>query len=195
MRIADREEFPHLADVLTRAFGADPFHRWLFPDQEARPRRQRMLFERVLAIYDRHGVVYTTTDGSGVALWDPPRDGGPSLTELLSFVVKVLPVFGVRALRIAQGMAPLTSMHPAEPHWYLSVLGTDPARQRGGVGAALLSPVLERCDEENTSAYLESSRLENVPYYERFGFEVVAPVAMPAGGPVVYRMKREPRGQ
>jgi ribosomal protein S18 acetylase RimI-like enzyme len=194
MRPADRAEFPQLASVLVRAFRADPFHRWLFPDENVRARRQLLLFERVLEIYDRHGVVYTADEGSGVALWDPPRDGGPSLVELLTFVFRVLPVFGARALRIAQGMAPLATMHPDEPHWYLSILGTDPERQRSGVGSALLRPVLQRCDEQGTAAYLEASRSENVPYYERFGFEVVAPLAMPSGGPVVYRMRRAPRG-
>ena len=195
MRPARGAEFPDLADVLVRAFWMDPFHRWLFPDERVRPRRQRLLFERVLAIYGRHGVVYTTDDCSGVALWDPPRDGGPSLPELVSFVVRVLPVFGARAFRIAQGMAPMATLHPEEPHWYLSILGTDPECQRSGVGSALLNPVLRCCDEEGTSAYLEASRIENVPYYERFGFEVVAPLAMPAGGPVVYRMRRAARGR
>jgi len=193
MRAAERSEFPHLADVLVRAFWLDPFHQWLFPDEDARPRRQRLLFERVLEIYGRHGAVYTTDDGAGAALWDPPRENGPSLLELVTFVIRVLPVFGVRAFRIAQGMAPMATLHPEEPHWYLSILGADPACQRSGVGTALLRPILQRCDLEGTSAYLEASRIENVPYYERFGFEVVAPLAMPVGGPVVYRMKRAPR--
>jgi GNAT superfamily N-acetyltransferase len=195
MKRAKRSEFPHLADLLVRAFWLDPFHQWLFPDQALRPARQRLLFERVLSIYDRHGRVYTTEEISGVALWDPPRDGGPSLSELFSFVVRVLPVFGARAFRIAQGMAPMATLHPEEPHWYLSILGTDPDHQRSGVGATLLQPVLRRCDREGTSAYLEASRIENVPYYERFGFEVVAPLQMPAGGPTVYRMKRAPLGR
>lgn len=193
MRPADRSEFPQLADVLVRAFWHDPFHQWLFPDEAVRPRRQRLLFERVLDIYDTHGAVFTTDEQGGAALWDPPRDGGPSLVELFSFVVRVLPVFGARALRIAQGMAPMATLHPEEPHWYLSILGTDPAVQKSGVGTALLRPILARCDRDGTSAYLEASRIENVPYYERFGFEVVAPLAMPRGGPVVYRMKRAPR--
>lgn len=193
MRIAERSDFPHLADVLVRAFWLDPFHQWLFPDEGVRPRRQKQLFERVLDIYGRHGAVYTTEDRAGAALWDPPREGGPSLLELVTFVIRVLPVFGARAFRIAQGMAPMATLHPEEPHWYLSILGADPACQRSGVGTTLLQPILQRCDREGTSAYLEASRIENVPYYERFGFEVVAPLAMPAGGPVVYRMKRRPR--
>jgi GNAT superfamily N-acetyltransferase len=193
MRTADRDEFPELAAVLVRAFWLDPFHRWLFPDEGLRPRRQRKLFDRILPIYARHGLVCTTEDRAGVALWDPPRRGGPSLLELLTFVVRVLPVFGARAPLVAQGMAPMATLHPNEPHWYLAVLGTDAERQRSGVGTSLLKPILRRCDDEGTSAYLEASRIENVPYYERFGFEVVAPLAMPNGGPVVYRMKRPPR--
>lgn len=194
MRRAVPADFPQLAELLVQAFRADPFHGWLFPDEAVRPRRQRILFERVLSIYSRHGVIYTNEERSGAALWDPPREGGPSLSELLGFVLRVLPVFGWRALLVAQGMAPLAGLHPQQPHWYLSILGTDPARQRGGVGASLLRPVLERCDRDGVEAYLEASRAENVPFYQRFGFEVVAPLAMPAGGPVVYRMKRRPRG-
>jgi ribosomal protein S18 acetylase RimI-like enzyme len=192
---AVRADFPRLAQALVGAFANDPFHLWLFPEAEGRAARQRLLFDRVLAIYASHGAIYATEDLAGAALWDPPRQGGPSLSELFAFVVRVLPVFGMRAFRIAEGMAPMATLHPAEPHWYLSILGTDPAFQRSGVGTALLRPILERCDAGGTCAYLEASRIENVPYYERFGFEVVAPLPMPRGGPVIYRMKREPRAR
>src|SRR5258706_13743931 len=105
MRPAATADFPRLAEVLVRAFATDPFHLWLFPEQNGRARLQRRLFDRVLAIYGRHGVVYTTDDLAGVAMWDPPREGGPSLVELLAFVFRVLPVFGARAALIARGMA------------------------------------------------------------------------------------------
>lgn len=190
MTPAQPQTFPRLAQVLVRAFWLDPFHQWLFPDEKVRPRRQLLLFERVLAIYGRHGLVCTTGDLAGVAMWDPPRKAGPSLGELCAFVFRVLPVFGTRAVLVAQGMAPVATMQPQDPHWYLSILGTDPSRRSSGVGASLLRPILERCDADGHAAYLEASCIENVPYYERFGFEVVAPLAMPRGGPVVYRMKR-----
>jgi len=195
IRAASPDEYPELAAMLVRSFCSDPFHGWLFPDDAARPVRQSRLFRRLLPLYGRHGVVHTTEDRAGVALWDPPREGGPGLAELLTFVVRVLPVFGWRALAVAEGMAPLAALHPGEPHWYLSVLGSDPARQRRGVGTALLRPVLARCDRDGVAAYLESSRPENVPFYERFGFVVEAPLPMPRGGPSLYRMKRAPRSR
>ncbi|HYB97835.1 MAG TPA: GNAT family N-acetyltransferase [Candidatus Limnocylindrales bacterium] len=192
MRAATGADLAGLTEVLARAFAGDPFHQWLFPDAATRPQRQRKLFDRVLSLYLRNGKVFTTVDGAGAALWDPPRESGPSLGEMLEFAVRVLPVFGSRAGRIARGMKPMVGLHPTAPHWYLSILGTDPLRQRSGVGRTLLRPILERCDREGLLAYLEASRPENVPYYERFGFRVVAPLTMP-DGPTIYRMERHPR--
>jgi GNAT superfamily N-acetyltransferase len=93
-------------------------------------------------------------------------------------------------------MASLAEMerhHPTEPHWYLEVLGTDPSMQGRGVGAAVLAPVLERCDRDGLPAYLESSKAENVPWYERHGFAVVAELRARAGAPPSWTMRRDPR--
>ena len=66
--------------------------------------------------------------------------------------------------------------HPAEPHWYLPMIGVDPARQGRGLGSALLKHALALCDAERAPAYLESSNPKNVPLYERHGFEVVGEI-------------------
>ena len=63
--------------------------------------------------------------------------------------------------------------HPQEPHWYLPFIGVDPVRQGQGIGAALLRPILEKCDAERLPAYLESSNPRNRPLYQRHGFEMV----------------------
>ena len=47
--------------------------------------------------------------------------------------------------------------HPPEPHWYLPLIGVDPARQGQGLGAALMRPVLAKCDAAGLPAYLEST--------------------------------------
>jgi GNAT superfamily N-acetyltransferase len=63
----------------------------------------------------------------------------------------------------------MESSHFRHPHWYVAVLGTAPPHQGRGVGAALLALVLRRCDAEGIGAYLESTKPENVPWYERSG--------------------------
>jgi hypothetical protein len=57
----------------------------------------------------------------------------------------------------------------------------------------LIEPALARSDAEELPAWLEASRPENVPYYQRFGFEVIREIALP-GGPPVFGMLRKPRG-
>jgi ribosomal protein S18 acetylase RimI-like enzyme len=80
-------------------------------------------------------------------------------------------------------------VHPREqPHWYLAFIGVDPARQGYGVGAALLRSRLRRCDEDALTAYLESSKLENVPLYQHFGFHASGTLGLPEGAPVVNTM-------
>ena len=83
--------------------------------------------------------------------------------------------------------------HPAEPHWYLSVIGSDPAVRGGGFGQALMRSRLDRVDAEHAPAYLESSNPDNIPYYLRFGFEVTGEIVLPDGGPVLTAMWRQPR--
>jgi GNAT superfamily N-acetyltransferase len=83
------------------------------------------------------------------------------------------------------------SAHPREePHWYLAIIRVDPVRQGYGVGAALLRSRIRRCDEEGLPAYLESSKLENVPLYQHFGFHVTGTLGLPEGAPVVNTMWR-----
>jgi GNAT superfamily N-acetyltransferase len=67
----------------------------------------------------------------------------------------------------------------------------DPLNQRTGAGAALLRPVLERCDTEGLPAYLETQKEENVPWYMRSGFELVQVLDV-KGCPPLWTMRREP---
>jgi len=63
---------------------------------------------------------------------------------------------------------------PAQPHYYLGVLGLDPALQGRGLGMQLLKSFCERSAADPLSAgvYLETASPSNVRFYERAGFEV-----------------------
>jgi hypothetical protein len=61
-----------------------------------------------------------------------------------------------------------------------------------GAGGALLRSRLSRCDASGEPAYLESSKLTNVPLYQHFGFDPTGPVDLPTGVPVITPMWRAP---
>jgi ribosomal protein S18 acetylase RimI-like enzyme len=74
-----------------------------------------------------------------------------------------------RLLRFTAGV---TKLRPAQPYWYLEVVGVEPAAQGMGIGTRLLEPVLTVADEAGQLCYLETITERNVAWYRRLGFEV-----------------------
>jgi GNAT superfamily N-acetyltransferase len=147
--------------------------------------RQRQLADQEL--------IYTTSDRSGAALWAGPGRWREDLRQSL-MLLPMLPVLLPRILRSTHAVREIERRHPVQPHYYLSVLGTEPKQQGGGIGSALLGPVLRRCDTDGVGAYLESSKESNVGFYVRHGFAVTERIELPEG-PALWLMWREPGGR
>jgi ribosomal protein S18 acetylase RimI-like enzyme len=97
--------------------------------------------------------------------------------------------------RLLKALNFIERKHPKTPrHWYLPMIGVAPAWQGRGFGAALLRPMLSRCDQERTAAYLEASTPRNRALYERHGFEVIEECTYADDAPLMWRMWREPAG-
>jgi len=178
--------------VLARAFRDDPVHRWILPGEFDWAIASDGFFAMVMRDMLRHESVFTTQSCSGAAFWVPPYPQPAALRERLAMAARWYAALGRRAGAIGEQLARIERAHPAEPHWYLAVLGTDPRHQRRGVGSALIAPILAQCDADRVPAYLESSKRTNVPFYQRHGFRVLGELAI-RGGPVIWRMLREAR--
>ncbi len=197
VRPARKADVRELSRTLARAFYDDPVIMWICPDERARSAQATRIFSAMT----RHhhlagGGVEVACDGPGIgaaALWDPPGRWRNSRREELAMMPSFIRVFGSRSAR-ARGVQELMKrLHPEEPHWYLAVLGSDPTVRGQGFGQALMRSRLDRCDAEYCPAYLESSKPENVPYYERFGFTVTREIRLPHGGPPIWAMWRASR--
>jgi len=71
------------------------------------------------------------------------------------------------------------------------VLGIRPDAQRLGLGSRLMEPALEQADRDGVACRLETSDRANVPYYERFGFEVTDhALPLVPGAPTHVAMRR-----
>jgi ribosomal protein S18 acetylase RimI-like enzyme len=198
-RPAGKADVSELSRALGRAFYDDPVSVWIMPDDKARAARQRKFFA---AIARHHhlagGGVEVATDGSAsgaAALWDPPGRFKQSAREQLMMLPSFIFGFGLSITtgrRLGQLLDQMKQHHPEEPHWYLAVIGSDPSVRGKGYGQALMQSRLARVDAEHAPAYLESSKAANVPYYERFGFEVTGELVVP-GGPTLWPMWRRAR--
>jgi GNAT superfamily N-acetyltransferase len=182
---------------MARAFYDDPVMRWLLPDDNARTARLARMFA---VMTRRHhlagGGVEVACDGPGVgaaALWDPPNRWRQTRREQLAMTPAFIRAFGFRSAKGQAVQEVMKRAHPEEPHWYLAAIGSDPTVRGRGFGQVLMSSRLDRCDAEHCPAYLESTKLENVPYYQRFGFAVTSEFVLPDGGPKLWAMWRAPR--
>lgn len=189
-----RDECAECAQVLAAAFARDPVFEWMLPDRAAEQRAEELIrfFEPSVEFGRVRGHAYATADARAVALWSPPGVefyDGPGLDALVTFFIDVI---GERAAFVGAGLTELSERHPTEPHFYLAVLGTEPASQGRGLGTSLLEPVLTHCDATALPAYLESSAVRNVPFYERHGFRVIEEFTLP-DGPIMRPMWRDPQ--
>ena len=193
-RPAVAADVPPLVAMLVRAFEDDPVANFMFAGDRRRDRGLRAFFtSQIRHQYLPDGHVYTTDGVDGAAVWAPPhavRNGLKELVELLPAAPFLVSSRAHRALRL---LFEVDALRPKEPHWYLATLGTEPTRQGKGVGSGLVHSMIDRIDESGRPAYLESSKERNVPFYARFGFEVVDELHSEMGGPPIWRMWREPR--
>jgi GNAT superfamily N-acetyltransferase len=196
VRPATEADRPEIIGVLARAFYDDPIMSWLCPDDS---RRLRQL-ERLFGFFDDkvwrgHDLAFTTGRLAGAAIWLPPDAwhlGPLQQIRMLPGMVRRagLSTFG----RLFRTLNLMESEHPREHHYYLPIIGVDPAWQGRGLGTALLRAMTERCDREGMPAYLEASSPRSRVCYERSGFEATGELTPPPDGPPLWPMWRKPVG-
>ena len=188
IRTATVDDIPALGGARARAFEDDPVTEFAHPRRSSRLRRTGFFFTGRLRSLVPEELSFCDEERRGCALWAPPDRWEVPPREALGMARLV----NRRTPQVLVGFARVERKHPREPHFYLAVLGVEPAAQHQGLGSRLLQPMLERCDREGVGAYLESSKERNVPFYERHGFRVTEETGFPRG-PKLWLMWRDPR--
>jgi GNAT superfamily N-acetyltransferase len=189
VRPATDQDRQTVVDIITLAFSTDPMARWSYPD----PATYLAVMPATIQAFGgngfTHGSVHLVESGVAAAMWLPPgvhpdSDRLAALTEQHSPKNRLDDM-----MRVFEQMG---TYHPAEPCWYLPLIGVDPAHQGCGHGSALLRFALEQCDRDGVPAYLESSNPRNIPLYERHGFRSLGSIQA-GSSPTVVPMLRKPQ--
>lgn len=190
VRQATAADNARVADTMGKAFADDPVVGWVYRGRRTGPRLEKYTSALLRTVGNRREV-WVAEGFDGAAIWSPPGEFRIEGGEVVRMMTRMLGAFG-RPSAIPANLA-IEKLHPEEPHWYLDMLGTVPDRQGHGVGAAVLKPVLDRCDEEGIPAWTWSSNRQNLSFYYRQGFEVLEERPFAKGAPPIFPIRREPR--
>lgn len=183
--------------VLGRAFAEYELLRYYFQDETERRAIADSFVCIALSVCLKYGEVYATSERlEGVAGWLPPGKAPFGIWQVIRSVP--LPVvfrfarqganrlrsYGAYVDRLHRKLVPY-------PHWYLQIIGVDPAYQGQGFSGRLIRPVLERIDRERMPSFLETNTEKNVTIYRRFGFEVVSEDKLPGTEVTSFAMLRK----
>ena len=171
------------------AFSADPVARWFYPDPHQYLLHLPSFVRAFAGKAFEHNSAYYVDGYLGAALWLPP-DVHPDENALIELLQRTIPEENQQ--NIFAFIEQMDSSHPSEPHWYLPMIGVDPAHQHQGYGSALLERTLLACDRDHRLAYLESSSPKSIPLYERHGFELLGTIQV-GKSPPLFPMQRKPR--
>lgn len=102
--------------------------------------------------------------------------------------------FGFKsAYRAITSIDYFVKLHVKYPHYYLFVIGVNPTLKNKGLGSLLMKPALALCDKENMPAYLENAREQNIPFYQKHGFEIIKEARATKACSPLWLMARKPQ--
>ena len=171
------------------AFSSNPVARWFYPDPHQYLLHLPSFVRAFAGKAFEHNSAYCVDGYLGAALWLPPNVH-PDENVLAALLQRTIPEENQQ--EIFAFTERMNSSHPSEPHWYLPMIGVDPAKQDNGYGSALMKHALARCDSEGKLAYLESSSPRSIPLYRRHGFELLGTIQV-GSSPPLFPMMRKPR--
>lgn len=188
VEVVDETARQHGVATLTLAFSADPVVRWAWPDSERYLSYWPPFVDAFGGKAFEEGTAYGLEDHVAVALWLAPgvEPDGEALMSLFQESMD-----DQRFEDIGGVFEQFDEHHPTYDHWYLPLMGVEPASQGRRLGSTLLQHTLDKCDRDGLPAYLEATSPRSRNLYARHGFDDVATIQA-GSSPPLWAMLREP---
>jgi GNAT superfamily N-acetyltransferase len=191
LRHALRADLPAVADLWVEAFAADPYLRWIQPDDARWPAFGRAWMTFIVELAFERGHTYLDDPIDVAVAWIPPDLSLVGPDDIARGRAIIAEHAGEARADEALDVIIAARGHTLEePHWTLQYIGVRSSRRGSGLGAAAVAPMLQVCDAEGLACALVSSNSRNVSFYERLGFRVAAEVTTPDGVATLRPMHR-----
>ena len=162
-----------MVDILADAFADNQSVNYVVKQDRHRLVRMRRLMQYAVATGQDFGKVWSLPNGQAAAVTILPDTKRVSVASVRRDVMLAFLSTGLgNVYKTLHREARIKVQHPVEPFCHLWFLGVAKEAQGQGVGSQLLTEIIDYSNTQQRAIYLETSTLRNVPWYEKFGFEV-----------------------
>lgn len=176
-------------DILSQSFDDNQSVNYIIPQDKRRKKRIRSLMAYSFDVCYHYGKIFLTEDKNSCALLLLPGQKKSFLRSAWLDVRLLFTAVGIRNTgKVLNRESAIKQLQPIEPMYYLWFIGVDPAHQHKQIGSALLREIISECTPGNSMMCLETSTVNNLPWYRKFGFTVYSELDL---GYTLYFLKRK----
>lgn len=162
-----------VVDILTKSFENNQSVNYIAKQDEKKLTRIRSLMDYSFEICYSFGDVFLSEDRKACALVLYPDKKKTTFKSILLDIKLILSCIGIENIKKALAReSKIKQLQPKELMYYLWFIGVDPKYQNEGIGSILLNEIIEDSERKKRPIYLETSTLKNLPWYQKFGFQV-----------------------
>ena len=166
----EHDDIPVAANVLSLAMLNNPLHIAIF---QGNGEDERLAIEKIFLklLHERPGIVFLAKDrGMIIGVMRMNSCVGKEPVNQSHDPEDLQDVSSRQAFWLGEW----ATRDPREQHWHLGPIGVLSSYRKKGIGFRLMQRFCEEVDKCSAKAYLETDLDENVRFYKKFGFEVVA---------------------
>lgn len=120
-----------------------------------------------------YGDVFISDDKAACALVLYPDRKKTTFKSILLDIKLIYTSLGINNIKKSiRREAKIKTIQSTEKMSYLWFIGVDPKHQNIGTGSTLLKEIIEFSKAKNRDIYLETSTIKNLPWYQKFGFQI-----------------------
>ena len=160
-------------EILTGAFNNNKSVNYIVRQDSQRLLRIKALMAYSFDMCMEFGDVFFSENGEACALILYPHLKKFSFYAFwldIKLIFKAITIWGVA--KTLKRESKIKAIQPKEPMTYLWFIGVNHLFQHEGIGSNLLKEVIEYANQKDLPVFLETSTTENLPWYNRFGFQI-----------------------
>lgn len=173
MKKADYDDKDLVINILVKSFDTNQSVNYIVKQDQKRIRRISALMDYSFEICYLSGDVFLSGDKKACALVLYPDKKKTTLKSIILDMKLIFSCIGIENIKKALAReSKIRQLQPKDQMYYLWFIGVDPGYQREGIGSDLLNNIIKDSHHKERPVYMETSTLKNLPWYQKFGFQI-----------------------